>query len=627
MKPLSRRLYAIAALALAAVLFVALNIAVDATLTNTRLDLTQNGRFTLSKGTRHIVETLEEPITLRFFYSKEIAANYAQTKAYADRVRDLLERYAALSHGKIVLEEIDPQPYTPAEDEATSYGMTPAPTDSGDQVYFGLAGSNAIDGKDAIAYFAPEREPYLEYDITSLIYRLANPKKPKVAVISSLPLDTGLGGMQAMMQGQGRPFLIYQELAQTYDTTMLRPDFAAIPPGTDVLMIVQPGQLSDEQTYAIDQFVMGGGRVLAFVDPNSELAQQASGADPSMAPPAASTLPRLFQSWGIDFNANKIIGDLKLAQRVRTSDDPRNPVALYPVWLHLDHGQFDASDPITANLQVLNLASVGALAPRKGATTHFAPLVWSSEQAALLGAEEVRLSPQPEDLVSSIIPTGKRYTIAARISGPADTAFPNGPPSAGGAPEVKSAKNVNIVVMADSDIFDDRFWVRVENVLGRQVAAPFADNAAFVLNAVENLMGSDDLISLRTRASDDRPFTVVRDLQAQAEAQFQEQEQGLQARLTDTQQKLQSLQAGEGGAAGNVALTPAQQAAVERFKRELIVTRAELREVQHNLRKDIDALGEFLAFVNIALMPLLVAGFALVVAALRRRRRRKAVQV
>ena len=627
MKPLPRRLYAIAALALAAVLFAALNIAVDASLTNARLDLTQNGRFTLSKGTRHIIDTLQEPITLRFFYSKEIAANYATTKAYADRVRDLLERYAALSHGKIVLEEIDPQPYTPAEDEATSYGLTPAPTDSGEQVYFGLAGTNAIDGKDAIPYFAPEREPYLEYDISSLIYRLSNPKKPKVAVISSLPLDTGLGGMQAMMQGQSKPFVIYQELAQTYDTQMLRPDFAGIPAGTDVLMIVQPGQLSDEQNYAIDQFVMGGGRVLAFVDPNSELAQQAAGGEAAMAPPAASTLPRLFQSWGIDFNANKIIGDLKLAQRVRTSDDPRNPVSLYPVWLHLDRAQFDASDPVTANLQVLNLASVGALAPRKGATTHFAPLVWSSGQAALLGAEEVRLSPQPEDLVSSIVPTGKRYTIAARISGPAETAFPNGAPSVGGAPEIKSAKHVNIVVMADTDIFDDLFWVRVENVLGRQVAAPFADNAAFVLNAVENLMGSDDLISLRTRATDDRPFTVVRDLQAQAEAQFQEQEQALQARLTDAQQKLQSLQSGEGGAAGSVALTPEQQAAVARFKREMVETRAELREVQHNLTKDIDALGAFLAFVNIALMPLLVACFALVVAALRRRRRRKAVQV
>jgi ABC-type uncharacterized transport system involved in gliding motility auxiliary subunit len=627
MKPIPRRLYALAALTLAAVLFVALNIAVDASFTTARLDLTQTGRFTLSKGTRHIIANLKEPITLRFFYSKEVAADYATTKAYADRVRDLLERYAALSHGKIILEEIDPQPYTPAEDEATSYGLTPAPTDSGDQVYFGLAGTNRIDGKEAIPYFAPEREAYLEYDVTSLIYRLATPKKPKVAVISTLPLDTGLGGAQAMMQGQSRPFATYQELAETYDTQMLPADFTAIPAGTDVLMIVQPGALNDAQNYAIDQFVMKGGHVLAFVDPNSELAQQAGGGDPAMAPPAASSLPRLFASWGVAFNPNKIVGDLKLAQHVRTSDDPRNPVAIYPVWLHLDQGDLAASDPVTANVQVLNLASVGALFPRKDATTHFEPLATSSDQAALLNTEDVKLAAQPEDLVSQIMPTGKRYAIAARISGPANTAFPNGAPAADGVPEVKSAKNVDIVVMADTDIFDDRFWVRVENVLGRQVAAPFADNGPFVLNAVENLLGSDDLISLRTRATDDRPFTVVRDLQARAEAQFQDQEQALQARLTDTQQKLQSLQQGEGEKGTDVALTPQQQGAIERFKKELIETRAQLRDVQRNLRKDIDALGDFLAFVNIALVPLLVACFALVLAALRRRRRARAIQV
>lgn len=626
MKPLSRRVYAIAAIVLAAVLFVGVNIAVDASITTARLDLTEAGRFTLSHGTRHIIAGLQEPITLKFFYSKKVAADYAETRAYADRVRDLLHEYAALSHGKIILEEVDPEAYTPAEDEATSDGLTAAPTDSGDAVYFGLAGTNRIDGKEVIPYFTPDREAYLEYDLSSLIYRLATPKKPKLAIVTSLPLDTGIGGLQAVMQGTSQPFAAYQELAQTYDTTMLGANFTAIPEGTDVLMIVQPGELSDQQTYAIDQFVLKGGRALVFVDPYSELAASANSGEPYSTPPqTSSSLPRLFQAWGLGFYANKVIGDLTLAQRVQTSQS--GEPARYPVWLHLDHERFDARDPITANLQVLNLASAGALFPRKDATTHFATLVVSSGQASLLDVSQMQMNARPEDLMDAITPAGKPFAIAARVSGPAKTAFPDGPPGGIGGAEIKSAANIDVVVMADTDIFDNRFWVRIGTLYGKQVAAPFADNGAFVMNAVENLMGSSDLISLRTRATDDRPFTVVRALQAQAESQYQQEAQALQQRLTDAQQRLHDLQQGQGAKGDNVALTPQQQGEIERFKRELIQTREQLREVQHNLRKDIDLLGEFLAFVNIAFVPLLVAGFALVLAALRRRRRARAIKI
>jgi len=625
MKPLSRRLYAIGAIVLAAIVFVGLNIAIDASITTARLDLTENGRFTLSQGTRNIIASLQEPVTLKFFYSKKVAADYAQTRAYAGRVRDLLQQYASLSHGKIILEEIDPEPFSTAEDQATSSGLTAAPTESGDVVYFGLVGSNRIDGKEAIPYFSPEREPFLEYDLSSLVYRLATPKKPKLAIISGLPLDTGIGGMQAMMQGTSRPFVIYQQLAQAYDVQMLDPGFTSIPADADVLMIVQPGALNDQQNYAIDQFVLKGGRALVFVDPNSELGQASGGNDLSMSGPAASTMPRLFQAWGLGFNANKVIGDLSLAQRVQVSQ--AGEAVEYPIWLHVGRDRFDARDPVTANLQVLNLASAGALFPRKDATTHFATLVASSGRASLLNSEEVRLSARPQDLLAAINPTGTTFAIAARLSGPAKTAFPDGPPAGAGAPQTKSAKNINVVVMADTDIFDDRFWVRVENLYGKQVAAPFADNSAFVMNAVENLMGSGDLISLRTRASEDRPFMLVRQLQADAQRQFQQQEEALKQRLTDTQQRLRDLQQGQGGQGQSAALSPQQQATIERFKRELIETRAQLRDVQHNLRKDIDLLGGILAFVNIALVPLLLAAFALGLAWLRRRRRARAIKV
>ncbi|HEY0302623.1 MAG TPA: Gldg family protein, partial [Rhizomicrobium sp.] len=442
-------------------------------------------------------------------------------------------------------------------------------------------------------------------------------------------------GMQAALQGNAQPYAIYSELTQTYTTQMLDPSASVVPANISVLMVVHPAGLSAAALYAIDQFVLRGGHALVYVDPNSELAQAGAGMDPRGGGDPSSDLPKLFQAWGVGYTPGKVIADRLLAQRVQVSSDPRNPVASYPVWLHLTQAQFDPKDTVTANLQTLNLASAGALHALKGATTRFAPLVRSSGEAALLDTEMVRFNPRPQDLIGAIRPTGESFVIAARIFGPARTAFADGPPAGMTAPGQpppaalppqirQSAGPINVIVMADSDVFDDRFWVHVENAFGKRVATPFADNGAFVLNAIENLMGSSDLITLRTRATNDRPFTVVKQIQADAQAQFQAEAEALQARMTAVQQRLHELE--QGGAAGNAqGLTQAQQAEIDRFKKELSDTRTALRDVQHNLRKDIDVLGDILAFVNIVAVPLLVAGFAVLLAWARRRRRARAL--
>jgi ABC-type uncharacterized transport system involved in gliding motility auxiliary subunit len=408
-----------------------------------------------------------------------------------------------------------------------------------------------------------------------------------------------------------------------------------------MLVIAHPPPLAPKQLYAIDQYVLGGGHALIFLDPMSEIAQAAQGGGQGMAP-SSSDMKDLLRAWGVDYDSSKVVLDRALAQAVRTSADPRNPVTRYPLWLHFDKSDFDPRDQVTANLQVLNLASVGALAPLKGATTAFEPLVRSSSEASLMDAIQAKLDPRPEDLLAQVVPTGRRYTIAARISGQVKTAFPGGQPTITPAgpsakkpaakpvvPQLKTSKApLNVILMADSDIFDDRFWVRVETVYGKRLAAPFADNGAFILNAVENLSGSNDLISLRTRVTNSRPFTVVQKLQAQAQAQFQQEANGLKQKLSDTETRLHALEQG-GGANGQAqsgtAITPDQQREITRFKREVAATRTALRNVQRNLRKDIDALGSFLAFINIALVPILVATFAIGLAVLRRRRRARAL--
>jgi ABC-type uncharacterized transport system involved in gliding motility auxiliary subunit len=608
---MSRRVYALAATVLAIVIFVAINIAADTSLTTAKLDLTENGQFTLAKGTRNIIANLQEPITLKFYYSKQAAAEYSQTVTYAQRVRDLLQEYAAISHGKIAVEEVDPEPFTDAEDQANAAGLSGAPTDNGDAVYFGLAGTNRIDGREVIPYFATEREQYLEYDLTSLVYRLSTPKKPMIGIVPGLPLDMGSGGMQAMMQGQQpQPYAAYSELQQTFQTQMIRGPFTKIPKTIDVLMVVHPATLAPAQLQAIDQYVLSGGRALVFVDPASDLSQQGASPYQPAQTPAASDMPALFKAWGITFNPSKVVGDRALAQRVATRD-PMNPTTLYPVWLHLTADNFDAKDPLTASLQTLNLATVGALHAAKGATTNFAPLITSSGQASLIDAVVARMTQNPDELMGQIEPTGEKFVLAARVSGPAKSAFPGAPVKAG---------KINVVVVADTDVFDDRFWVRIQTVMGKKLAAPFADNGAFIVNAVENLSGSDDMISLRTREAGQRPFTVVRDIQAKAQAQYQEEQKRLQQHVNDTQQKLHELQQGGEAQAGQVGLSPAQQAEIERFRRDLAATRTQLREVQRNLRKDIDSLGAWLAFVNIALVPILIVIFAVAASMLRRRR-------
>ncbi len=613
MRQIPRRLYGILALALGVVIFAALNVAVDATLTTARVDLTQNGLYTLSDGTKNTLAKLDEPVTLRFFYSARVAADYAQIQAYASRVRDLLGEYAARSGGKIKLVEIDPEPFTPEEDEATAAGLDGAPTDSGEMVYFGLAGTNTIGGKEIISFFAQNREPYLEYDLTSLIYRLAHPKKPLLAIVSSLPLESGAGGMAAMMQGQSQPFMIYSELASSYQTKTLESGFTAIPADVDVLMIAHPGALNDIQLQAIDQFVLEGGRALVFVDPYAEIANPGGGMDPQAAGAMTSDLPKLLAAWGVAYNPQKVLADAELAQRVQ-SQDPRNPVALYPAWLKLGPAQFDTKDQITASLQSLNLESTGALMPLKGATTTFTPLVESSGQAALLDTVMVRMSQRPEDLFRLIVPSGRRFVIAARLSGPAKTAFP------ATASLKQSVHGINVVVMADADIFDDRFWVRTENLFGKRIATPFADNAAFVMNAVENLSGSSDLISLRTRATSSRPFTVVQELQAKAQRQYESQAQKLQSDITETQNALRALE--QGAQKGkSLALSPAETRQIEDFRIKLMQSRTALRDVQRRLREDVDALGTQLAFLNVAAVPLLLSAIAVVLSVVRRRRR------
>jgi ABC-type uncharacterized transport system involved in gliding motility auxiliary subunit len=589
------RTYLWSALALSALLFLFLNLFANNFFLDTRLDLTQSRQYTLSDGTRAIIAKLGEPVTLRFYFSRKNAADYPATTAYAKRVRDLLGHYAALSHGKIVLEDVDPEPFTPEEDRAVAAGMKPAPVTGGGAVYFGLEGSNSLDDRVSIPYFAPERAPYLEYDLTALLYQLSHPAKPKIALLSQLPLTNAPGS-------NGKPLGIYADLQRSYDITVLKDDFPAIPAGTNLLLIAHPQAIQPRQLRAIEMYVLKGGRALIFVDPLSELVQR----EQRPSAPPSSDLVALLKGWGVDYTPLKVVLDSGSAQRIRNPVDPQAAATPYPLWLHLTAANFSKADPVTASLSGVNLASAGALSPTKGATTKFEPLLFSSPQSSLYDRNDTLTLKNPGALTAAVHPGGKPITLAARITGRA--VFPG-----------VTSGNINIIVVADTDIWDDRFWLDTSDQSGNGGGVPFADNEGFVLNAVESLTGSDDLISLRARGNVDHPFTRVRRMQAEAESRFRETLDALRAHLVQSQNDLTQLQ--QGGR--QTALTPDQDAAMDKARREIATTRGQLREVQHNLNAEIDRLGSVLAFLNILAMPLLVAGFGIVFGLIRRRRAKR----
>lgn len=624
--------------------FFAINILVNQGLRDARIDLTEARLYTLSDGTRNVIKSVPEPITLRFFFSEKTGAAAPQMIQYGNRVRELLERYASLSDGKIRLEVIDPEPFTEAEDRAVAAGLQAANLPGG-QFYFGLVATNTLDQQQVIPFFQAEKEQFLEYDLTKLIYALSNPKKPTIGILGSLPLEYGPGGVMAAMRGQSQPYLVLEQIKQFFDVKMLdaaKPE--EINDSLNVLVLAHPKNLSPQAKYAVDQYVLKGGRLIAFTDPYSETA--AAMPNPMTGQPMpggeqSSLLNDLFKAWGVEVVADKFVADLAMAQRVQTGRSGPAAIVDYIPWLAIPNERMSAEDVVTAELTQINAASIGAIRKLDGAATTLTPLITSSDQAMLMDTADLKGDPNPQALAEKFKPTGETYTLAARISGTAKTAFPDGAPkkeegekkegegqpaAAPPAEQVKeSTKPINVLLFADADLLDDRFWVRQQQMFGQSMYVPIAANADFLINAIDNMSGSGDLIGLRSRGKSQRPFELIDDMRRQAEQQFLARQRQLEKKLEDTQKQLADLQS-KTQEQSNALLSAEQQAAMEAFRNDLLETRRELRGVQRELNRDIEGLQLLVKFINIGLMPLLAALVAVGLGiAWRRRRVRRAV--
>ena len=610
-------------LVLAICLFIATIVLANTVLTTWRIDLTQNKLFTLSKGTINILNNLEEPVQLDFYFSQKAMNDFPLLANYGVRVRDMLEELTTHAHGKLILNIIEPETFSEAEDQAVASGLrTVSVSANSDRVYFGLVGTNSTDDEKVIPFFQTNRESALEYDLTKLIYNLAYPDKRIVGVYSQLPIIGKKGDQTAPT------WTIVNALKEFFEIIDLNQNIDALNQKIDVLMLVHPKKLNTETLYAIDQYLLKGGKAIIFLDPLAEQDKtQPDAASPNVMPILYSYLDEILEKWGLKISKEKIVADINAAMRVQASG-PRGPQEIdYLPWLRFTDKNFNSDDFSTSELNIIHMGTVGAIENinENEIKVEITPLIQTSKQSTKLERDLILFQRDPTVILNNFKSDEKNHLIAARIRGKVQTAFPDGLPIDKNDEELMddgfiNEGNINVILVSDTDILADHFWIRKQDMLGVSVPQPIANNGDFVINSIENLSGSTDLINLRGRGKYSRPFERVEAIRKEAEAEFREREKELQVALQETENEIRKLQQ-EQGNEKSYLLNNKLTAEIEKFRNERLATRKELRSVQHDLRKNIEKLGSQLRFINIGLIPLLITLLALIIGIYRANRR------
>jgi gliding motility-associatede transport system auxiliary component len=583
-----------------------------------RIDLTQGKLYTLSPATRKILESLDSPVRIRLYISRGDSGVPLQLRGFAQRVQDMVREFKSIAGPNLILETYNPQPDSEAEDAAQLDGVEPQQTISGEQFYLGAAVSQ-LDRKQVLPALSPQRENLLEYDLIKAVVRVTQPEKPVIGVMSSMPV---LGVNANPFTGQGSdPWVLASELRRDYRVKDVRVTAQSIEPDIGVLLVIHPRDITPQTEYALDQFVLRGGKLIAFVDPYAYFDQQQ--VMPGMpGQPTSSTLPTLFKAWGLDMATGKVVSDLEYA----AGAGPRRT----PTVLALDRGAFDQDDVVTSQIDSLLYPFGGAFTIKPVAGLKATVLVHSSPNSALV--PDSAATDSGDAATRDFKSSGKEWPLALRLTGRFKTAFPSGPPAvpaeekkktaAPTGAQLKESANVNsVVVVADADMLADGAAVDVQQMFGRKVIVPSNGNLAFAEDLVDQFASGDALIALRSRASSFRPLTVVRQMEANAQKQYLGKIQALQADLEQTSAKLSQLQSARGpGAKSTQILSPQEQAELDRFRTQVAETKLELKALRNRLRRDAQSLVFWTKVANIALMPILVTLFGIGVAIVRRRK-------
>jgi ABC-type uncharacterized transport system involved in gliding motility auxiliary subunit len=588
-------------LALFAVLFLALVVLSDTLLRGAKIDLTENQLYTLSDGTREVLADIDEPVNLTFYFSDSASESLPMLRDYAQRVRELLAEFEMYAGGAIRLREVDPEPFSDAEEMARDQGLQGIPLgNSGERLYFGLVGTNAVDEKVLIPYFQVDKEVFLEYDIAQLVHTLSQPALPKVGLHTALSMTAGAN----VVAGAAPSWMIYQQLESLFAVQAL--DEQALSDAEtladlDLLILAHPATISPLARYRVEQFLLAGGRLLVFADPLAE--GMVTGAE-SVAVP--SPVDELLAGFGIGFDPDKVVIDRQVSMEVAQQDGGTSPD---PALLRLRDAQLNQDDIITAQLDQVIIATGGALELLPESTLSMVALMQSTTDSRLLDAQQVLVENDPSAWLVDFVPDAQRYVLAARFSGPLSASIlpADLEQDVDESAHIASSQDaVNLVVIADSDLLRDRFWVETQQFLGQRVAQAWANNGDLVVNALDNLSGSDGLISIRTRASAQRPFDRVEAMRKAAGQRLLQAEAQLEQELAQTEQRLIQLQRQQGQGSG-LTMSEAQSAEVQRFQQRQRELNRQLRDVRRELDTEIDALGTRLKLLNVLAVPLLLS--------------------
>ncbi len=595
-----------------------------------RWDLTENHLYTLSQGSQRIVQKLDTPVEVRFYYSKDNASTPVYLRTYAQEVEDLLAEFQQASHGKIKIVKLDPKPDSDAEDSARLDGVEGQTVNLSDKVYLGLAVS-CLDAKAAIPFLSPGRESLLEYDVSRAISSVANPKKAVIGVMSALPVLGRNTPMMMMQRQQGSaPWVFAQELKENYAVREVPLTADKIDDDISVLLLCYPKGIADSAQYAIDQFLLRGGKMVALLDPFSFVDFQMSGQAGMMGGEGFSaSLDKLLKAWGINFTSNQVVADPAFATKIQRES---NVVQSDPSVLSLTADAINRSDPLGAASNDVLFPFAGAFLGTPAAGLKEEVLISSSEQSSLIDAMTVQMG--SDAVRKALKPAHTRYPLAVRLTGKFKTAFPNGKPAAPPAESpnpsatptptpsasstsvpLKEATNEGVVVLVgDADFAFDTIAGSEQQVLNQTVFSPTNGNLNFIESSVEMLAGDSNLMSIRSRASANRPFLVVNQMEAAAEQRYQSKIDELENSIAQTKQKLAALQ-NTNPSDQKTVLSPQQQAEIKKFRENEAKSDKELKQVRKDLRQEIDSLQNTLKWINIAAVPLLITlaglGFAI----------------
>jgi ABC-type uncharacterized transport system involved in gliding motility auxiliary subunit len=586
---------------LSIIIFFCVNIIINNILGYSRIDFTENKLYSLSDGTKSLLENLKEPIHLRLFISSNLVKDVPQFSTYANRVETILKTYSNLSSGKITIETIDPKPFSDAEDRAVGMGINPFnATEMSDSLYFGLAATNSTNGQKNIPLFSPERETFLEYDLTSLISELSQTKKPVVSIIDNLGLssDARIGKPEQQ---------ILKQMKEMFQVEMINESTNELNENTKVLMVIHPKFLSDETLYMIDQWVLDGGATLIFLDPYAETELSRQQGMPPMNP--RSDLKKLLDTWGVKFDNKKAVLDSEFGFRIARKINGRDiQVTNYP-WLNIRGDGLNRNDSSLSNLSTIVMTTAGSIEDTNKDPI-LEPIIRSSNKSGLGDAQKAG-NPEgdPRDLLSNIKSENENYVLAGWIKGDLNSSFIDNE-NKRDKQIIKSKKTSNVLLITDADMLMDRNWLTQRGA--------FANNGDFVLNVVEKMVGGNALSDLRGKSTSWRPFEKIIALEKVAEEKFLIEEQMLAKKLEGMEDKIRNLT--QNNDKNSDVLSPETIKAIDGFKAEMMATRSQLRNVKFDLRRDVELLKKWIISLNVAILPIMFAAASLIIS-LRRKRK------